>query len=247
VRVIPEACPGCGTKTGIGRHCGACGADLIIASPGPEHPLAALPPDRYHSPRTIALVASRWLWFAVALGVAGLAVDVLWLVSASGPDTAVEELISIAEMMDLVALVQVASVIVGGVLFLAWFHRAYGNIRALGVSEPRYRRGWAIGAWFIPLANLVIPKQLANDLWRAGGPSCSRGTRVGRGGLSSLAGNLIGDAGSIGAMNTAVAIDATAQALWIAAALTGTGVIGRSTERQELRAGGLRAAGLLQA
>jgi Domain of unknown function (DUF4328) len=168
VRVIPEACPGCGTKTGIGRHCGACGADLIIASPGPEHPLAALPPDRYHSPRTIALVASRWLWFAVALGVAGLAVDVLWLVSASGPDTAVEELISIAEMMDLVALVQLASVIVGGVLFLAWFHRAYGNIRALGVSEPRYRRGWAIGAWFIPLANLVIPKQLANDLWRAG-------------------------------------------------------------------------------
>ena len=48
-------------------------------------------------------------------------------------------------------------------------------------------------------------------------------------------------------MNTAVAVDATAQALWIAAALTGTRVIGRSTERQELRAGGLRAAGLLQA
>ena len=48
-------------------------------------------------------------------------------------------------------------------------------------------------------------------------------------------------------MNPAVAIDATAQALWITAALTGTRVIGRSTERQELRAGGLRAAGLLQA
>ena len=115
------------------------------------------------------------------------------------------------------------------------------------------------------MANLVIPKQLANVLWRAGDPELqprdpgwqSRPVAalvhwwwvfylVGSG-LSSLAGNLIGDAASIGAMNTAVAIDATAQALWIAAALTGTRVIGRSTERQELRAGGLRAAGLLQA
>ena len=263
--MIPEACLGCGTKTGISRHCSACGADLMIASSGPEHPPAAVPSARYRSPRTIALVASRWLWFAVALGVAGFGVDALWLLSASGPDTAVDELISITEMMDLVALVQLASLIVGGVLFLAWFHRAYGNIRALGVSEPRYRRGWAVGAWFIPVANLVIPKQLANDLWRAGDPELqprdpgwqSRPVAalvhwwwvfylVGSG-LSSLAGNLIGDAASIGAMNTAVAIDATAQALWIAAALTGTRVIGRSTERQELRAGGLRAAGLLQA
>lgn len=224
----------------------------------------AQPPSvRYRSPRVIAMLASRWLWFAIVLGVAGAGVDALWLLSSSS--ASFDELMSIAEMIDLVAVVQLVTVLVGGILFLAWFHRAYGNLRALGVAEPRYKRGWAIGAWFIPFVNLVLPKQMANDLWGAGDPAMQPNDPGWQGrpvapllhwwwafylvgsALSAVSGNMIGDAVRLDEMNTGVGLDATAQALWVAAAFGGTRFIALSTDRQEIRAGGLRAAGLLPA
>lgn len=54
--------------------------------------------------------------------------------------------------------------------FIAWFFRAYKNLRRLGVQNMRYGDGWAIGAWFIPFFNMVRPKQIANDIWRGSEP-----------------------------------------------------------------------------
>ncbi|HEX7278727.1 MAG TPA: DUF4328 domain-containing protein [Solirubrobacterales bacterium] len=51
-------------------------------------------------------------------------------------------------------------------VFIAWFFRAYKNLRRLGVQNMRYGVGWAIGAWFIPIFSLIRPKQIANDVWR---------------------------------------------------------------------------------
>jgi Domain of unknown function (DUF4328) len=53
---------------------------------------------------------------------------------------------------------------------IVWFKAAYDNLEPLGATGLRYSPGWTIGGWFIPIANLVIPKQLANDLWRASDP-----------------------------------------------------------------------------
>jgi hypothetical protein len=69
------------------------------------------------------------------------------------------------------------------VAFVVWFSRAYKNVRALGGRNARYRAGWAIGAWFVPILNLFRPKQLANDIWRASDPDVppggdSRGARL---------------------------------------------------------------------
>lgn len=64
------------------------------------------------------------------------------------------------------ALVGVAIVIA----FLVWFHRAYTNAAGLTGQPLRYGTGWSVGAWFIPVFNLWRPKQIANDIWRAGDP-----------------------------------------------------------------------------
>jgi hypothetical protein len=56
------------------------------------------------------------------------------------------------------------------VFFIAWLHRAYTNLRALGVDGLRYGTGWAIGAWFVPFLNLVRPIQIVNDVWRGSRP-----------------------------------------------------------------------------
>lgn len=55
--------------------------------------------------------------------------------------------------------------------FLVWFHRAYTNLHALGMEPLRFRAGWAVGGWFVPILNLVRPKQIMNDIWRGSDPA----------------------------------------------------------------------------
>jgi hypothetical protein len=63
-----------------------------------------------------------------------------------------------------------AALIIAGVFFIRWFSAAYRNLSALGHGEPRFGRGWAIGAWFVPFLSLVRPKQIANDIWNGSDP-----------------------------------------------------------------------------
>ena len=59
---------------------------------------------------------------------------------------------------------------IAAIFFIIWFSRAYKNLRRLGVEGLRWREGWAIGAWFVPLLNFVRPKAIANDIWRGSDP-----------------------------------------------------------------------------
>jgi hypothetical protein len=65
--------------------------------------------------------------------------------------------------------------LITAIVFIVWFFRAAKNNEALGRLRPRLGPGWAIGGWFIPLANLVIPVLIAQDLWRGSDPSVPRG------------------------------------------------------------------------
>ncbi len=70
----------------------------------------------------------------------------------------------------IIGIAQTALFLASVVVFLMWFSRAYQNLERLGVGTLRYKRGWAIGAWFVPILNLFRPKQIANDIWRASDP-----------------------------------------------------------------------------
>lgn len=74
------------------------------------------------------------------------------------------------------ALIYTVASILSAITFLLWYSRAYRNIAALGVSRPRWGRGWAVGYWFIPIANLFRPKQVMNDIWRGSDPQLSVNT-----------------------------------------------------------------------
>ena len=68
------------------------------------------------------------------------------------------------------------SALLGPIGFLIWWWRAYSNLPAITGQELRFGRGWAIGAWFVPILNLWRPKQIGNDIWR-GGDRSARGNR----------------------------------------------------------------------
>jgi hypothetical protein len=58
-----------------------------------------------------------------------------------------------------------------GITFVIWFRRAYQNLVAMGTESLRFEAGWTVGGWFVPFLNLVRPKQLMDDIWRATDPT----------------------------------------------------------------------------
>jgi hypothetical protein len=59
------------------------------------------------------------------------------------------------------------ALLAAAVPFLIWLHRASGNARALGIENLPTSPGLAVGYWFIPLLNLIMPPKVVGDLLRA--------------------------------------------------------------------------------
>lgn len=58
-----------------------------------------------------------------------------------------------------------------GILFLVWFCRAYRNLPALGARDLMATPGWAVGWFFVPIACLFRPFQVATEIWKASDPA----------------------------------------------------------------------------
>ncbi len=183
-------CPRCSQPTGIGRLCGACGFDLTpeltaqgflpptgAAPTSFGAPLPAPPAPGFRSPRTAGIVALCLLGLAGFLCAAAALLDSLWLIETGRADADFAVHLELIERLDAVNQLQLLSLVAAAIAFIVWLWQAYGNMRPLGIANPRYARGWAIAGWFVPVANLVIPKLLANDVWRAGDPDLAPGER----------------------------------------------------------------------
>ena len=68
------------------------------------------------------------------------------------------------------ALLQLLVFLVTAIVFIVWFRRAYRNLGPLGAPWLRFKPGWATGGWFVPIFNVVRPKEIANDVWRVSDP-----------------------------------------------------------------------------
>jgi hypothetical protein len=135
-------------------------------------------------------LAPRARWTVVVLALV-VAVDL----AALGSGIAEHRLLSRAEAGEIVTdsefdandsrqaavgLTQFALLIVAAFFFIRWLHRGYKNLLPLGAAELRFKPGWAIGAWFVPVLNLWRPKQIANDVWRGSAPDHPPGDRAWR-------------------------------------------------------------------
>lgn len=70
----------------------------------------------------------------------------------------------------LVVLVSIGVFIAQAILILQWFHRAAWNSKRIGETlgfKMTLEPGWAVGGWFIPLANYVLPYLVAADIHKA--------------------------------------------------------------------------------
>jgi Domain of unknown function (DUF4328) len=109
----------------------------------------------------------------VAISVAAVVSDILYLGLVdrilAGEDVSDAEAIAGDDRQSMIGIFQVGVLIAGAIAFIRWLHGAYKNVDVVARAERRYGHGWAIGAWFVPILNLWRPKQIVNDVWRAGG------------------------------------------------------------------------------
>jgi hypothetical protein len=96
-------------------------------------------------------------------------------------------------------VIWVLAALATAVVFIIWQHRHAKNAETLGHSRG-LGPGWAIGGWFIPCANFVLPPVQLYQSSQASDPAHTPGTvRPGRGdplvimwGIALAAGNLVG-------------------------------------------------------
>lgn len=64
-------------------------------------------------------------------------------------------------------LIQIVVFIATIVAFLMWLYRSYENLPHFGVrkNDLQYSSGWAVGSFFIPFVNLVVPYRAVKELW----------------------------------------------------------------------------------
>lgn len=62
---------------------------------------------------------------------------------------------------------QVYALLVTGIVFIAWFRRTRRNAEVFEAGVQPMGPGWAVGGWFVPVANLWIPYRIARGIWAA--------------------------------------------------------------------------------
>jgi uncharacterized protein DUF4328 len=77
----------------------------------------------------------------------------------------------LALLIGLLAVLEFLVYVTTAVFFLMWLYRANNNVRAFDPwRRLEYSGGWAVGSFFIPFANLVIPYRAVREVWQKSGP-----------------------------------------------------------------------------
>ena len=59
------------------------------------------------------------------------------------------------------------------ILFLTWINKAYKNLVGFQTEGLKFSPGWAVGWFFVPVANYFKPYQVLKELWKASAPDFS--------------------------------------------------------------------------
>lgn len=124
-------------------------------------------------PRARLAVGGLALWAVAAVLLIGAMATRLSIVGNALAGIPVSDADAVASdnFVRAAAWLTVGAYVVAAVVFLMWLHRIVANNRALGAGYARFSPGFAVGCWFIPFANLVLPVQAMSEAWRGADPS----------------------------------------------------------------------------
>ncbi|RVX41961.1 serine/threonine protein kinase [Nonomuraea polychroma] len=162
-----------------------------MAPPPPGHAGQPRPPqpvnERHHMhggslpyPATGYRIAVYVLLALFALVSVSTAMHQLAYAEDAGQMRLLENYNDIHEFSETSSTIMLAAQMIVGVgllvCWLLWFFRVRVGAERLAPGQLRYRPSMAVYSWFIPIGNLWLPKQIADDIWRASSPPGRSGT-----------------------------------------------------------------------
>ena len=166
--VGPVSCQRCHTANEPGAaYCYQCGLPLdeeaeprLTTPPLDDATVSDYVSSRTRANWTIGLTAGVCLALLLHIAILNWQLD---LVTDGGSARAMLVAIEGVELaVGLQLLLWGASIIA----FLMWEHRVSKNLPTIGMHGQRYSPGWAVGWWFIPIANLFMPYLVMAEIWR---------------------------------------------------------------------------------
>jgi hypothetical protein len=85
---------------------------------------------------------------------------IIWVGTKGGQQALLEIRIQLIQRIELCAY------LVSATLFFIWLYRVYKNLRSLGANNLRTSPGGAVGYWFFPFINFVIPYYIFQEIWQ---------------------------------------------------------------------------------
>jgi hypothetical protein len=152
-------CPNCGLMLhGAQGQCPRCHAML-----GYDIPTSAWADNRYLTGQPVYQLRGLSIATMALLAIAGIATAA---VSVFPADSLVGGGTNVLIAFSGSALLVLAITIAAFVVEIIWLYRARKNVDAFVGAAPQWAVGWTIGAWFIPLANMVLPALVMADVAR---------------------------------------------------------------------------------
>ncbi|WP_392672182.1 DUF4328 domain-containing protein [Streptomyces sp. LN785] len=162
--------------TAEGR-CLSCAGPVATAAPAPAAPLFTAPQQRLRSPDGLARAVVVLLVIAVVADLlsvlAGLNIRSLFNGIAM-PDGA--EASRADNLYAATGVLQVLVLLATAAVFIIWFRRVRLNAEVFDACAQPMKPGWAVGAWFVPVANLVLPRRIAGGIWTTSAQTNTDGT-----------------------------------------------------------------------
>ena len=107
-----------------------------------------------------------WTWLATDVALGMSAVYMIDLLGGLGDAIApAESFEGLERILTATAVLNVLAVIVAGIAVLRWIYLTSRNAQALGPAMT-VTRGWAVGWFFVPIANLWKPFQAVSETWQ---------------------------------------------------------------------------------
>jgi hypothetical protein len=114
--------------------------------------------------RVPAQLTTVGLWVMAALSLAKAAVTPV----LSNPPVGVVVAVAVLSTLTLIGWLVTASA------FITWLYLVRENLELRGETGLLWRKGWTIGGWFIPVANLVIPWRVVCEVYARSVPGAYR-------------------------------------------------------------------------
>jgi len=136
------------------------------ALPAGAAPAGAASSSGFRDSGTLTRSLKLFLYLSIALGALSFVSALLELSLLTGT-LAPGEIASNDLGQQIIASLRGVIFLVLLVLFCMWTYRANYNARQLGAPDMQFSPGWAVGWYFIPIANFWKPYQAMREIWQA--------------------------------------------------------------------------------